>query len=120
MGSGQCGTSVCDWFRVGSTPEPAFKGKSYIPGIILVLPWATPDIVAAVAWKWMYNDMYGVFNDILVRLGLINTYLPWLGQPNLAKLAVIIANVWKGFPISAMLYLAALQTVPKIYMRQEV
>ncbi|WP_409375448.1 carbohydrate ABC transporter permease [Candidatus Sordicultor fermentans] len=89
------------------------KGRAIFRGIILVLPWATPDIVAAVAWKWMYNDMYGVFNDILVRLGLINTYLPWLGQPNLAKLAVIIANVWKGFPISAMLYLAALQTVPK-------
>lgn len=79
---------------------------------ILVVPWATPDIVAAVAWQWMLNDMYGVFNDVLVRLGLLGTYLPWLGEPGLARWAVIIANTWKGFALSAMFYLAALQTVP--------
>ncbi|WP_205739359.1 sugar ABC transporter permease [Halocella sp. SP3-1] len=88
------------------------KGKAVFRTIMLVLPWATPDIVAAVAWKWMYNDMYGVFNDLLVKLGLINDYLPWLGFPNLARAGVIIANTWKGFPLSAMFYLAALQTVP--------
>ena len=60
------------------------------------------DIVAAVAWKWMYNDMYGVLNDILVKLGIIKDYLPWLAVPTLAKAAVIIANLWKGFAISAM------------------
>lgn len=90
-----------------------FRGKAFFRGIILVLPWATPDIVAAIAWRWMYNDMYGVFNDILVKLNVINHYLPWLGRPDLARVAVIIANVWKGFPVSAMLYLAALQTIPK-------
>jgi len=89
------------------------KGKAIFRTIMLVLPWATPDVVAGVAWKWMYNDMYGVFNDILVKIGLINNYLPWLGFPNLARAGVIIANVWKGFPLSAMFYLAALQTVPK-------
>ena len=89
------------------------KGKAIFRTIMLVLPWATPDVVAGVAWKWMYNDMYGVFNDILVKIGLINNYLPWLGFPNLARAGVIIANVWKGFPLSAMFYLAALQTVPQ-------
>jgi len=89
------------------------KGKMVFRTIILVIPWATPDIVAAVAWKWMYNDMYGVLNDILVKLGIIKDYLPWLAVPTLAKAAVIIANLWKGFAISAMFYLAALQTVPR-------
>ncbi|MEI6157794.1 MAG: sugar ABC transporter permease [Atribacterota bacterium] len=89
------------------------RGKMIFRTIILVIPWATPDIVAAVTWKWMYNDMYGVLNDILVKMGLIRGYLPWLAVPNLAKIAVIIANLWKGFAISAMFYLAALQTVPK-------
>lgn len=89
------------------------KGKVIFRTIMLVLPWAIPDVVAGVAWKWMYNDMYGVFNDILVKIGLINNYLPWLGFPNLARAGVIIANVWKGFPLSAMFYLAALQTVPQ-------
>lgn len=89
------------------------KGKMIFRTIILVIPWATPDIVAAVAWKWMYNDMYGVLNDILMKMGIIKEYLPWLAVPNLAKAAVIIANLWKGFAISAMFYLAALQTVPR-------
>jgi len=89
------------------------KGKVIFRTIMLILPWATPDVVAGVAWKWMYNDMYGVFNDILVKIGLINNYLPWLGFPNLARAGVIIANIWKGFPLSAMFYLAALQTVPQ-------
>jgi len=89
------------------------KGGAVFRTIILVIPWATPDIVAAVAWKWMYNDMYGVLNDILMKLGIIDEYLPWLAVPNLARLAVIIANVWKGFAVSAMFYLAALQTVPQ-------
>lgn len=88
------------------------KGRPIFRTIMLVLPWATPDIVAGVAWQWMYNDMYGVLNDILVKLGLIGDYLPWLGFPNLARAAVIIANGWKGFPLAAMFFLAALQTVP--------
>jgi multiple sugar transport system permease protein len=88
------------------------KGRAVFRTIMLVLPWATPDIVAGVAWQWMYNDMYGVINDILVKVGLIGDYLPWLGFPNLARAAVIIANGWKGFPLAAMFFLAALQTVP--------
>ena len=89
-----------------------FRGRAFFRAIILVLPWATPDIVVAVAWQWMYNDMYGVINDVLFKLGLIDYYLPWLAEPTLAKIAVIVANTWKGFALSAMFYLAALQTVP--------
>ncbi len=98
-----------------------FKGRAFFRSIILVLPWATPDIVVGVAWQWMYNDMYGVLNDILFRLGIIDYYLPWLADQNLARLAVIIANTWKGFALSAMFYLAALQTVPhELYEASEV
>mgnify|MGYP000981148411 CR=1 FL=1 len=98
-----------------------FRGRPFFRAIILVLPWATPDIVVAVAWQWMYNDMYGVINDVLFKLGLIDYYLPWLADQNLARLAVIIANTWKGFALSAMFYLAALQTVPhELYEAAEV
>jgi len=90
-----------------------FKGNIVFRILILALPWATPDVVTAVSWKWMYNDMYGVINDILQKLGLIEFYLPWLALPNLAKIAVIISNVWKGFAISAMIYLAGLKTIPR-------
>jgi multiple sugar transport system permease protein len=98
-----------------------FRGRAFFRSIILVLPWATPDIVVGVAWQWMYNDMYGVLNDILFRLGIIDYYLPWLADQDLARLAVIIANTWKGFALSAMFYLAALQTVPhELYEASEV
>ncbi|HEY8532190.1 MAG TPA: sugar ABC transporter permease, partial [Limnochorda sp.] len=91
--------------------QPA-RGAGLWRALILVLPWATPDIVAAVAWKWMLNDMYGVMNDILVRLGVLDWYVPWLGEPKLARISVIVANIWKGFALSAMFYLAGLKTIP--------
>ena len=89
------------------------KARPFFRAIILVLPWATPDIVAALAWRWMYNDLYGVFNDLLMRVGLLHLPIAWLGQPNWARFSVIIANTWKGFSLSAMFYLAGLQTIPE-------
>ncbi|CCU85381.1 MAG: sugar ABC transporter permease [Thermotogaceae bacterium] len=88
------------------------KGQILFRSIILILPWATLDIVAGVMWKWMYNDMYGVLNDILVKLNMINDYIPWLATENMAMISVIIANIWKGFCLSGMFFLAGLQTIP--------
>jgi len=70
------------------------------------------DIVAGVMWKWMYNDMYGVLNDVLVKMHIIRDYIPWLATENMAMLSVIIANIWKGFCLSGMFFLAGLQTIP--------
>lgn len=89
------------------------RGQAFFRSIILILPWATLDIVAGVMWKWMYNDMYGVINDVLIKTGIINGYISWLAIPNLARVAVIIANIWKGFALSAMFFLAGLQGIPK-------
>lgn len=86
------------------------RARPLFRAIILVLPWATPHIVGALAWRWMYNDLYGVFNDMLLRMGLQT--IPWLGQPDWARFSVIVANNWKGFSLSAMFYLAGLQTIP--------
>lgn len=87
------------------------RGRPFFRAIILVLPWATPHIVGALAWRWMYNDLYGVFNDLLLRVGL--RPIAWLGQPDWARFSVIVANNWKGFSLSAMFYLAGLQTIPE-------
>jgi len=81
--------------------------------LLIIVPWSTPDIVAGVTWKWMYNDMYGVINDVLTRIHIIKDYIPWLGTSGMAKIALIIANIWKGYPISAIFYLAGLQTIDK-------
>ncbi len=89
------------------------KGQVIYRSIILILPWATLDIVAGVMWKWMYNDMYGVINDLLMKMHLINDYIPWLASENLAMISIIIANVWKGFCLTGMFFLAGLQSIPK-------
>ncbi|MGC8622151.1 MAG: carbohydrate ABC transporter permease [Caldisphaera sp.] len=88
------------------------KGAAFYRTVLIVLPWATTDIVAALLWQWMYDSNYGVINDILMKMGIISSFIPWLGQPSTAMLAVVIANIWKGYPISAMFYLAGLQQIP--------
>ncbi|HOJ88230.1 MAG TPA: sugar ABC transporter permease [Pseudothermotoga sp.] len=89
------------------------RGQVFFRSVILILPWATLDIVAGVMWKWMYNDMYGVLNDILVKIGLAKDYIAWLATPKMAMLAVIIANIWKGFCLSGMFFIAGIQTIPQ-------
>ena len=78
---------------------------------LVVLPWVLPGIVAAILWRFMYDPQLGLINSILVSLGMIDSSIPWLAQPSTAMFAVIIAAVWKGYPFSTIIYLAALQTV---------
>ncbi|WP_039717513.1 carbohydrate ABC transporter permease [Scytonema millei] len=89
----------------------AFKGRGIVRTITLI-PWALPTAVMGVAWAWIFNDQYGVVNDILRRLGFIETGISWLGNPTLAMIAVILADVWKTTPFIALLLLAGLQSIP--------
>ena len=88
----------------------AFRGRSIVRTITLI-PWALPTAVMGVAWAWIFNDQYGVVNDILHRLGIIETGISWLGNPVLAMIAVILADVWKTTPFIALLLLAGLQSI---------
>ena len=91
-----------------------FRGRGIVRTIAL-LPWALPTAVMGLAWAWIFNDQYGVVNDILRRVGLItpDTDLTWLGEPNLAMVALIIADVWKTTPFIAIILLAGLQSIPQ-------
>ena len=60
---------------------------------IAIIPWALPTAVMGLAWAWIFNDQYGVVNDLLLRLGLIDTGINWLGTPTLAMIALIVADV---------------------------
>ncbi|MBW4489985.1 MAG: sugar ABC transporter permease [Trichocoleus desertorum ATA4-8-CV12] len=88
----------------------AFRGRGIVR-TIAILPWALPTALIALAWTWIFNDQYGVVNDILQRLGLIETGINWLGDPTLAMIAVIIADVWKTTPFISILLLAGLQSI---------
>lgn len=76
---------------------------------LVLLPWVLPGIVGAILWRFMYDPQLGLVNSILVSLNLVDKTVPWLAQPATAMLAVVIAAIWKGFPFSTVIYLAALQ-----------
>jgi len=97
-----------------------FQGRGVIRTAVLV-PWAIPTIVSAQMWKWMYNDVFGVFNDMLMTLGIISGPIAWLANKQTALWAIIAMEVWKTTPFMALLLLAGLQIIPgDIYEAAEI
>lgn len=88
-----------------------FRGRGLVRTVALI-PWALPTAVMGLAWAWIFNDQFGVVNDILIRLGFIQDRITWLGEPTRAMLALIFADVWKTTPFIAILLLAGLQSIP--------
>ncbi len=89
-----------------------FHGRILLRAL-MILPWALPTVVNAILWRLIYNPEYGAANSLLLQLGVIDSYRSWLGQPSSAMHAMIIADVWKNFPLVALIALAALQSVPR-------
>ena len=89
-----------------------FKGRGLVRAAILI-PWAIPTIVSAKMWAWMLNDQYGIINDILVSLGLIDQKIAWTASVDTAMYAVLMVDIWKTTPFMALLILAGLQMVPR-------
>jgi multiple sugar transport system permease protein len=89
-----------------------FRGRMVLR-VLMILPWALPTVVNAILWRLIYNPDYGALNSALLQLGVIDSYRSWLGQPQSAMLAMVAADVWKNFPIVALICLAALQSVPR-------
>jgi trehalose/maltose transport system permease protein len=97
-----------------------FKGRGLVRAAILI-PWAIPTIVSARMWGWMFNDQFGIINDLGMKLGLLNQKIAWAASPDTAMTAVLIVDVWKTTPFMALLILAGLQMVPKdIYEAAEI
>jgi len=80
---------------------------------IVLLPYAMPTLVSVLVWKWMYNDVGGVFNYLLQKSTIRETPTLWLADPSKAMGAVIAVNVWRGFPFFVITILAGLQAVPQ-------
>lgn len=89
-----------------------FRGRGVVRAIVLI-PWALPTAVMALAWAWIFNDSFGVANDLLRRVGLIHGPIAWLGEPVSAMAAMIVAEVWKTTPFVALIVLAGLQGIPE-------
>jgi multiple sugar transport system permease protein len=78
---------------------------------LVLLPWVLPGVVAAILWRFMYDPQLGLINSVLMTFGLAQHGVAWLAEPSIAMGSAIAAAVWKGFPFSCIVYLAALQTI---------
>jgi len=88
---------------------------------IMLLPWIVPEIVTALAWKSIYDPLFGGLNPILQGAGIIDKPLGWLSDANLALPSVIAVNVWKGIPFFTLLLLAGLKAIDtELYESAEV
>ncbi len=89
-----------------------FRGRGVMRAAILV-PWAIPTVVSAKMWGWMFHDQFGVINEVLLHLGVIEERLAWAADAELSMAAIIAVDVWKTTPFMALLLLAALQMLPE-------
>ncbi|MGE6469578.1 sugar ABC transporter permease [Serratia proteamaculans] len=88
-----------------------FHGRNVLR-VLVILPWALPTIVNATMWRLNFNPDYGSINALLTQLGVIDHYRSWLGDPASALNAVMLADIWKNYPLITLLTLAALQSIP--------
>jgi multiple sugar transport system permease protein len=83
---------------------------------IVLLPFIVPTALSAIAFWWMYDSQFSVLSWALARMGLIDQYIDFLGDPWNARFATIAANIWRGVPFVAISLLAGLQTIsPSLY-----
>lgn len=88
-----------------------FRGRGLLRAAVLI-PWAIPTVVSAQMWGWMFHDVFGVINHMLMAVGFISEPIAWTASPDTALIAVIMVDVWKTTPFMALLILAGLQMLP--------
>ena len=79
---------------------------------LVVFPYFVPTVVAVLVWRWMFNDFFGLINQLLIGSGLIERPVDWLGSMPNAMLSVIVVGAWKFCPFVVIAVLARLQTIP--------
>ena len=97
-----------------------FKAKGLVRAIVL-LPWIIPTALSAICFWWLYDSTFSGISWILVKLGIIDDFIDFLGDPWNARFSLIAANVWRGVPFFTIGLLAGLQTInPDLYEAAEI
>ena len=102
---------VCLGFAIALTLNAQFPARGALRAAVLI-PWAIPTVVSAKMWAWMLQDVYGVINALLLKVGIISTPVAWTASPHLAMVALIAVDVWKTTPFVVLILLAGLQLLP--------
>jgi multiple sugar transport system permease protein len=88
-----------------------FAGRGLYTALVFY-GWALSGFAIGLTWSWLFNGQFGLINDILLRIGILDKPIGFLSEPSLAMISVIIPNIWYGVPFFGIMLLAALQSVP--------
>lgn len=87
------------------------RGQAFFR-LAMIVPYAFPTVTIALIWRWMLNSVYGVFNFMLMGVGIIDKPIAWLSSMQYSMAVVVLVNVWFGYPLFALGLLAGLQAIP--------
>lgn len=80
--------------------------------IFILLSWSMPQVASGIIWSWIYDGKYGYLNYFLIKLGIIDNNLIWLGEKKLAFISTVLVDAWMGIPFIALMILSALKSIP--------
>jgi multiple sugar transport system permease protein len=87
-----------------------FYGRG-VARVAITLPYAFPEVAAVLVWTWMLSQQFGVLNVFARWVLPVSENLPWLTEPRMAMLSVILVTLWKIFPFYSLVVLTAIQTL---------
>lgn len=91
--------------------HPLLRWKTLWRGLA-IMPWLVPTVAVAMIFRWMFNDLYGILNFLMVWAGILDKPKAWLATEGWAMAILILANVWRGLPLMVTMFLAGLQGIP--------
>ncbi len=91
--------------------HPRLRCKMLFRGLAIT-PWLVPTVAVAMIFRWMFHDLYGILNYIMMDIGIINSPKAWIANETSAMAILILANVWRGTPMLITMFLAGLQGIP--------
>jgi multiple sugar transport system permease protein len=94
---------------------PRFRGRRVLYALLL-LPLLFPVVMDSITWYFLFSDVHGGINAILLLLGLVHEQYPFLGSGGTAMLSLVAVNIWHGTPLFTILALAALRSVSRDHL----
>lgn len=79
---------------------------------LILLPWVLPDVVTAMAWKWMLHGQVGIIGQTLQSVGLTEGSVSFMGNPDLVMWMLVVVLIWRKMPLVALILCAAIRAVP--------
>ena len=87
-----------------------FHGRA-VARAAITLPYAFPEVAAVLVWTWMLSQQFGVLNVFARWVLPVSENLPWLTNPRMAMLSILLLTLWKIFPFYSLVVLTAFQTL---------